>query len=247
MRKIVLCIVIAVVILSGGIGCAAAPTIVPTPSSAPTKRAFALPTEPPHVTAPPPTTTAPTATPLPPTVAPTQTPTPIPFTPTRARPPLPPVSPTVESRATPTTLPRPLVWDPRLDELKIEYVPAQVRAGETYWRLTHAEFWAEAENQGKHHIYVNVLDEHGARLLGETITIEWLDGSHEIITEDKPAPEYSANFPMDINHYPPWHTLGAYSARVNGLPSDVVRGMGRPPPKSRPVVYLLTFQRTVKE
>jgi hypothetical protein len=147
---------------------------------------------------------------------------------------------------TPAPAPRPLVWDPRLDELKIQYIPADVSPGENYWRLTRAEFWAESENQGKNHIFVNVLDENGARLVGETITIEWLDGSHLITTEDKPAPEYSANFPMDINHYPPWHTLGAYSARVNGLPSDVVQGMGRPPPKSRPVVYLLTFQRTVR-
>jgi hypothetical protein len=230
------------------VGCAVEPMPLPTPFVLPTKRAAALPTETARVPSPTHTARVPPASATPqPTFEPTRTFTAVPFTPTRARPTLPPPSPTAQSIPLPTTLPRPLIWDPRLDELNIQYIPVQVQPGERYWRLTHAEFWAESENQGKHHIYVNVLDENGSRLLGETITIEWLDGSHEIVTEDKPAPEYAANFPMDINHYPPWHSLGAYSARVNGLPSDIVRGMGRPPPKSRPVVYLLTFQRTIKE
>jgi hypothetical protein len=43
-----------------------------------------------------------------------------------------------------------LVWDPRLDELMIEYIPADVAPGQWYWRLTRGEFWGEEENQGKH-------------------------------------------------------------------------------------------------
>lgn len=246
--KYILFVIVAAVLLTLNAACAVEPTPMPMPTVSPTKRAAALLTETPHLPSPTHTAIAPSATAtLQPTVEATQTWTPVPSTPTRARPTLPPPSPTAENITPSNTTTRPLVWDSRLDELNIQYIPAQVQSGERYWRLTHAEFWAESENQGKHHIFVNVLDENGARLLGETITIEWLDGSHEIVTEDKPAPEYAANFPIDINHYPPWHSLGAYSARVNGLPSDVVRGMGRPPPKSRPVVYLLTFQRTVKE
>jgi hypothetical protein len=220
--------------------CAPQPTAEPTQTPQPTRTVIPSST---------PTRILPSLTrvALQPTVAhsatPTLTATIVPPSATRTR-----ISPTQlpTETSTPQPPPRPFVWDPRLDALKIQYVPAEVAPGELYWRLTHAEFWGEEENQGKNHIFVNVLDENGARLIGETITIEWLDGQEIITTEEKPAPEYSANYPMDINHYPPWHTLGAFSARVNGLPSDIVKGMGRPPPKSRPVVYLLTFQRMIR-
>lgn len=239
MKRVLLLIAGSCFLLSGA-ACAAEPTPEPMRAPRPIRTRPVVPTSSEIITSPTPSPRPPTAVP---TLVPTATRTLIPPTTTRTR---------IPATALPTFVPtlnpppRPLVWDPRLNELKIEYVPANVQPGERYWRLTHAEFWAEQENQGKNHIFVNVLDENGARLIGETITIEWLDGSHVITTEDKPAPEYSANFPMDINHYPPWHSLGAYRARVNGLPSDIVQGMGRPPPKSRPVVYLLTFQRTVR-
>ena len=149
--------------------------------------------------------------------------------------------------ATPKSLPiattAPIVWDPRLDKLGIQLIPASVKPGELYWRIVKAEFWDEKERQGKHHIFVNVLDEREARLYGQSVIIEWPDERIVLVTENKPEPEYSANFPLDVNHYPPWGTLGAFTASVEGLPSDRVAGMGLPP-KNIFVVYLLTFQRT---
>lgn len=137
---------------------------------------------------------SPTRAALQPTAArnatPTLTATTVPPSPTRTR--IPRTQLPTETSA-PQPPPRPLVWDPRLDALNIQYVPAEVAPGQLYWRLTHAEFWGEEENQGKNHIFVNVLDENGVRLIGETITIEWLDGQEIITTEEKPAPEYSAN------------------------------------------------------
>lgn len=114
--------------------------------------------------------------------------------------------------------------------------------GQPYWRLIRAEFWDEKERQGKHHIFVNVLDENGARILGQTITVKWPDGQVILTTEDKPPPEYSANFPLEPNHYPPWGTLGAFTVFVNDLASDQVVGLGLPV-RNKLVVYLLTFQR----
>jgi len=138
----------------------------------------------------------------------------------------------------------PVVWDARLDTLGIKLVSATVQPGQAYWRLVKAEFRDEKENQGKHHIFVNALDENGVRIIGQKIVVEWPGERLIIITEDKPAPEYSANFPLDVNHYPPWGTLGAFTVWIDGLPSEKVTGMGLPP-KNRLVVYLLTFQRTV--
>ncbi len=177
-------------------------------------------------------TVTPSATPLPPTATRTRLPAParVPATatPTQTRAPL-----------------TPLVWNTRLDALNVQFIPATVEPGQAYWRLVESEFWDEKENQGKHHIYVNVLDENGARIIGQNVIVKWPDEHLVIVTKAKPAPEYSANSPLDVNHYPPWGTLGAFTVWVDGLPSDQVAGMGLPP-KNKLVVYLLTFQRTVK-
>lgn len=248
MNRILLTVLGCLLWMAGSMACAAEPTPIPTRTLHSTRTAS--PTLMPTDTPPPPTSTPlPPSSPVLSTVTPQPTQTALP-SPTIAR--IQPTPAPIPATSEPTAAPasqaelRPYTWDPRLNELKIQYIPAEVEPGQPYWRLTHAEYWAEEENQGKHHIFVNVLDESGARILGQEVTIEWLDGSHIIIAEDKPAPEYAANFPIDINHYPPWHSLGAYSARVNGLPSDMVKGMGRPPPKSRPVAFLLTFQKTIR-
>ncbi|MBI3914529.1 MAG: hypothetical protein HY327_10160 [Chloroflexi bacterium] len=177
-----------------------------------------------------------------PTLTPTATQT---IAPTFTRAP----TPTPRPRATVTrtqtvAAPAPIVWDARLDKLGIQLIPASVSPGELYWRLTKAEFWDEKERQGKHHIFVNVLDERGVRIIGQKVIVEWPDEKLVLVTEDKPAPEYSANYPLDINHYPPWGTLGTFTASVDGLQSDKVAGMGLPPMNIF-VVYLLTFQRAI--
>lgn len=217
-----------------GIGCASSvlepiPTVTPTSTHTPLAAAMAtivIPSPTPSATltlSPSVTTFAPASrTTIPATRAPMRTATPKPL---------------------PIAAPAPLVWDPRLDKLGIQLIPALVNPGELYWRIVKAEFWDEKERQGKHHIFVNVLDEKGTRLYGQSVIIEWPDERLVLVTENKPDPEYSANFPLDINHYPPWGTLGAFTASVAGLPSDKVAGMGLPS-RNIFVVYLLTFQRT---
>ncbi|MBI1293879.1 DUF5107 domain-containing protein [bacterium] len=129
-------------------------------------------------------------------------------------------------------------WDERLDELEIEVVPANVPRGQRYWKVIKAEFQTPEEGGGRHHIFVEVLDEDGKRIVGQPIQIHWRDGGAEIVTEDKPAPEYAANFPMYGN-------LGGYSVDLPGL-SDTVTGMGLPFGRMH-VVYNLVFQKTVKQ
>jgi len=200
------------------------PTPTPLPSATPVATQTAQPT--PAFTS---TALPPTATPLPPTQTSTRT-----QLPTHTR---------VPATPTPTRMSLPLPeWDARLNALNIKLIPATVQAGQLYWRLTKAEFWDEKERQGKNHIFINVLDERGVRIIGQRVIIEWPDEKLVLVTEDKPTPEYSANYPLDINHYTPWGTLGAFTASVDGLPSDKVAGMGLPS-MNKLVVYLLTFQR----
>ncbi len=128
----------------------------------------------------------------------------------------------------------PPVWDPQLDDLGITLTRAQVQPGNPVYRLVAARFWDETESNMMHHIFIEVIDEYGQRMLNIPVVMAWADGQTTAITENKPAPEYAANFPM-------YDYLGKYSAYVSGAPSDVVGGMGLP--GHRHVSFLLTFQR----
>lgn len=201
------------------------PTLTPSPRSIPIATATPLPSLTPIPTLVP----SPTATQFVPTRLPTRLPT----------------RTLVLATRTPTLAPLALlVWDKRLDELGVKLVRATPTVGALYWRLIKAEFWDEKERQGKRHIFVDVLNENGTRIIGQEILVEWPGDRLVIVTENKPTPEYTANFPLDENHYPPWGTLGAFDVSVRGLPSDKVTGMGLPP-KNKLVVFLLTFQKTI--
>ena len=183
-----------------------------------------------------------TNTPPPPTDTPMPTDTPLPPTPTATAQPrqvasaalaVPTATPVVEAQP-----PRDL--DPRLADLGVVVQPAGVRPGQSYWRLISC-YWQNKEESGNDHtIYINVLDEAGNRIVGQPIEVRWPDGSLVIVTEDKPEPVYSANFPM-------YATLGSYSVSIPGLPSDTVVGMGMgtadQPNFTIHTNFLLTFQR----
>ncbi len=132
----------------------------------------------------------------------------------------------------------PIEWDDRLDDLNVDIIPADVHSGQTYWKVVKAEFQTPEEGGGRHHIFVEVLDEAGERIVAQTIQVHWRDGGATIVTEDKPSPEYAANFPM-------FGDLGGYSVDLPGV-SDTVIGMGLPYGRLH-VVYNLVFQKTVKQ
>jgi CRP-like cAMP-binding protein len=180
-----------------------------------------------------------TNTPLPPTDTPVPTPTPIPPTPTPKRvvSAAAPIAPT----ATPAPKPQPpRDLDPRLASLNVNVVPAGVRPGQNYWRLVSARWQNKEESGNDHTIYVDVLDENGSRIVNQPVEIRWADGSLVVFTEQKPAFEHSTNFPM-------YGTLGSYSVKIPGLPSDTVVGMGmgtaEQPDFTIHTNFVLVFQR----
>jgi CRP-like cAMP-binding protein len=193
-------------------------------------------------------TPMPTHTPVPsPTPLPTHTPLPTP-TFTATPPPVvqqfvaaAPVLPTPEPVAQAAALPR--AWDPRLDRLGVRVEDAAVASGQQYWRLIEARWWDEQEAGGKHHIYVEVLDENGSRIVGQPVTVYWGDGSNTGNTEDKAPPDYGYNYQM-------YAAGNAYSVKVEGLPSDVLAGAGmgdiERPRYGIHTAFLLTFQKTTK-
>ncbi|HEY65649.1 MAG TPA: cyclic nucleotide-binding domain-containing protein [Caldilineae bacterium] len=213
---------------------ALAMVITPVQQIGPTPTYTPLPTDTPIPTDTPTPTPTPTDTPTPtPTPIPTNTPTP---RPTRPRP-----------RPTPTPKPRAVAaaisWDSRLDLLGVGLRPANVAPGQPYWRLIEARWADERESEGRHHIFVNVLDENGKRIIGQPIRVSWRDGSVIGKTEGKPPTEYSYNFQM-------YAAGNSYDVSVEGLPSDTVTGMGLGDIERRTwkihTSFYLTFQRAIR-
>lgn len=142
--------------------------------------------------------------------------------------------------------PAPREWDPRLNNfypvLRME--EAQVSPGQWYWRLIRTVWQDEWEAGGRHHIYVEVLDERGNRSFGQTAVVEYGGGTHPFPYPDmeKLGEEYAFNFIMH-------DVLGGYNVYVDGPdPSDKVLGLGLGTIQNRQMNYhtsfLLTFQRS---
>ncbi len=133
--------------------------------------------------------------------------------------------------------------DPRLAQLGIAIDDAPVSPGQQYWRLIEARWEDEQQAGGKHHIYVDVLDENGNRLVGQPVTVWWGDGNYTAPLEDKPAPDLGFNYQMYASGY-------AYNVKVEGLPSDIARGAGMGDLVNRfkgiHTAYYFIFQRATK-
>lgn len=236
----------------------ATPPVTPTPE--PTQTALVV-----YATVLPSTETPapPTETPPPTLLPPTQTPyiiivtaTPMPVTDTPIPPTATPEPPTATPKparsaaqapqptATPAQRPQPQRnLDHRLASLGVGVQPAGVKPGQSYWRLVSVRWENEAEAGGGHSIFVEVLDEGGSRVVGQPVEIRWLGGNLTVPIEDKPMPEFGANFPM-------YNTLGSYSVSVSGLPSDTAGGMGlgtaSQPDFTIHTNFFLVFQRTMR-
>jgi CRP-like cAMP-binding protein len=182
---------------------------------------------------PPTATPLPTNTPLPPTA------TPIP-TPKRVTSAAAPIAPAPTQAVKPQP-PRDL--DPRLASLNVVVQPAGVRPGQSYWRLVAARWENESQSGGGHSIFVDLLDEGGAKVIDHPVEIRWAGGGLSVKTEAKPPNEPSSNFPM-------YNTLGSYAVSIPGLPSDVLVGLGlgtaEQPAFTVHTNFFLTFQRVTR-
>ena len=195
-------------------------------------------TPPPTKTALPTPTPTVTNTPIPPTATPT--PAPIAFI---AAAPVQQILDEQKEAEVQAAAVAPRIWDSRLEQLGVFVEDAQVSPGQEYWRLVDAAWWNEEESRGKHHIYVEVLDANGERIVGHPVTVTWSDGAHTGQTEDKAPPDYGFNYQM----YAAGH---AYNVKVEGLPSDVLKGAGMGSIADRfrgnHTSFLLVYQKSTK-
>ena len=136
------------------------------------------------------------------------------------------------------------IWDPRLAQRGARLTtpePSSTIGG--YWRLTEAVWFNREESGGRHHIYIEVLDQEGLRLLDVPIAIGWPGNNRvTILTERKEGEPYAADYPM-------FSLAPAYWARPDtNAPADSVHGMGLgeidDPDNAHHTSYGLTWQWT---
>jgi hypothetical protein len=94
-----------------------------------------------------------------------------------------------------------------------------VSPGQPHWYLVEARWADEREAAGKHNIFVEVLDTTGQRAVGQTVIVQWTDGSVALTVEDVPPPDWPVDFGM-------YNTLGSYAVSIGGGPSDRIVGLG---------------------
>jgi hypothetical protein len=178
--------------------------------------------------------------PLKPSVEPTPEPTPS-ATPDAA----PPSAPLIPNDAPAES--QPMTNDPINDAgpYGVRVVSADVPEGATYWQAVRVHHLTPAENQGRHHIFLDALDEAGNRVAGAQARVSW-PGGEQVVTVDKPVGEPGANFPL-------WKWQVA-SVEMLGLPSDRVENLHTGHPDEPPGLdntlfhhsFAVDFQRTVK-
>ncbi len=167
-------------------------TVTPTPTHTP------LPTNTPTITPTPTGTLLPTWTPTP-TITPTPTRTPSPT--------LPPATPTSRPRVRATRAPTDTPTPPPTPTPDVDYIIASVR------QLT------PCENEGKHHIFVHVIDQFGNGIDGVPVRICWGPSDNDCarpLTETKSRGKGWVEFAM---------FKGTYNVRVDGAKSMVASGL----------------------
>lgn len=148
---------------------------------------------------------------------------------TRPVPPPPPRAPAVAS---------PL--DPRLGALNVRVEFANVKPGESYWKLIRAEYQDTTKAGGNHHMLYNLLDDKGKPVLVQRV----FQGLADIQADSFTDAFGRAKIPMWETYNPDKGESGPYSAWVANLPSDKITGLGMPNGLS--VNFVLTWQKTTR-
>ena len=157
---------------------------------------------------------------------------------------------TPEPTSVPNTVPPQVEWDPRLNQLPCVRLLTvadrgiRLNPGDRYWRLVRARWLNEEESRRDIQIHVDLLDEAGARVYGQTVAFE--NGGHSTVISEPQSCCYPWDYPVK---WPMFNTLCSYTAYVEGLPSDMVSGLGLGTPEHPDWTihtgFVLTFQRTV--
>ena len=101
----------------------------------------------------------------------------------------------------------------------VRVVEVDVEPGVEYWKVTRVHHLSPEENHGRHHVFLDAVDEAGNRLFGSCALIRW-DGGSERIVIDKPLGEPGTNFPLWKWQICSVEMLDLLSDRVENLRTD---------------------------
>lgn len=136
-----------------------------------------------------------------------------------------------------------VIWDARLPELNVYLEPANVPPGALYWKLIRADYHDPFQHGGDfggdHNMFYVITDQDGNRIVNQKVWQSWPDDATSAFTDARGIGDIA----MWANYWPQ-NGPGPYNGYVDGLPSDVVRGMGLP--GNNHVSFVLYFQKTVK-
>ena len=143
----------------------------------------------------------------------------------------------------PTPTPEAREVNATVEALGIWVEAAQVDAGELYWHLIDVQ-WLDLETSGgRHHLFIEVVDENGQRVLEQPVTVSWPDGQTTANTHKIAPDPYAYEFPMGA-------AGNSYDVKLQGLPSDVLHGAGLGTLEHREqkllTSYILIYQRRQK-
>ena len=131
---------------------------------------------------------------------------------------------------------------------------ANVPAGQKYWRLAKAIYFDEASAGGRVNILVATVDEEGKQMADVSVKMEWGGGEYTTRKTESKRDPFLLPYDLDIiaahdmaggsSFSPERGERGGYTITAEGLPSDIVSGMGLP--LRHHVAFLLVFQRSTK-
>lgn len=134
-------------------------------------------------------------------------------------------------------------WDARLDARGVRVHTIATTPGQPYWQVIRGRWFDVAESGGRHHIYVETLDEAGQPLPNVPFRVAWPSGNTTALTNGYSGFD-SGNVPLSPsrNEFEVAVADGQPSERVSGI------GMGAETPggfnAGAHTSTLIVFQRT---
>lgn len=127
--------------------------------------------------------------------------------------------------------------------------PAEVTAGQRYWRAIRVHHRTPAENQNRNQLVLDLRDQSGERVFGGRLRVTWDDQQEEPAVE-QPSDEPGAVVPMQRDRT---YAVEALGLPGESIPSDRVIGLHTNHPDEAPGNELfhhsfgIVFQRTIAE
>jgi hypothetical protein len=110
-------------------------------------------------------------------------------------------------------------WDARLTARGVTIQEATVAPGRVFWRVVRGQWFNEQAAGGRHHIYVEALDEAGRPLADVPFRVNWPSGAMLAATNGRAG--------FDAGNYPMSPSRNEFAVKMaDNSPSDLVAGIG---------------------